>query len=447
MTNEAERSRALGDARGSALIMAIFALVLLSGMGTALLFLTRNESKMSQANLRLRKAFFLAESGLEDARATLFIANGENSFDDDLLLAAGADGVVDFDPNNIAAVYDSNGYVTGFTGFNDDVPIRAMTSLGTNEDPGWYAAFLTNDPIDGDDETNDTNRRVMITAVGAGHDRSLEIVQAIIRPYRYVPPVPAAAVTMLGPAPIYDNGNSNAQSHTGNDCGVPGGAYAPVVGTIGSAARDQVRDDMSRPDLFDSGPFVEHATIGDLTDPADPIVDQSGHGTLDPIWESCLELKNMMQILADHADYYCNTDFSPCALPSTGPDDVVFIDGDLTNTPNASFSGILAITGKLTLHGNTDWDGIILAVGQGEIERSGGGTGLPSGALVLANIDPTPNGPNADKSDWCSTPPEGFDQAHYYTTGAGNSEVEWCSGNINAANSVRNYRVVEFLQR
>ena len=65
----------------------------------------------------------------------------------------------------------------------------------------------------------------------------------------------------------------------------------------------------------------------------------------------------------------------------------------------------------------------------------------------MANIDPTPDGPNADKSDWCTTPPDGFSNVQYDTSGGGNSKVEWCTGKINAANSTRSYRVVEFLQR
>jgi len=429
--------------------MAMFALVLLSGMGVALLFLSRNESKMSQANLRLRKAFYLAESGLEDARTTLFLLNGEGPFSDDLATAAGPDGVMDFDPENLTGVYDGNGNVTGFAGFGDDVPLRAMTSLATAESPGWYAAFLTNDAIDVDPVV-DTNERVMITAVGVGAHRSLEIVQAIVRPYQYVPSVPAAAVTMLGPLPSYDNGNSVAQSHTGNDCGVPGGAFAPIIGTIGSAASGQVEGDMNRPDTFSSGPlpFEGGDTIGDLTDPTDPIVADAGHGTIDPVWEDCEALKEMMLNLALNADYYCNPDLASCSLPSTSAaDDVIFIDGDLTTTPHASFTGILAITGKLTYKGNTDWDGVILVIGEGIIERNGGGSSQPSGSVIIAAIDPTPDGPNADKSDWCTTPPDGFSSARYYTTGGGNSEVEWCTGNVDAANSTRSYRVVEFLQR
>ncbi len=43
--------------------------------------------------------------------------------------------------------------------------------------------------------------------------------------------------------------------------------------------------------------------------------------------------------------------------------------------------------------------------------NSGAGNFTPSGSMIVANIDPTPNGLNADKSDWCTAPPDGFGQA------------------------------------
>ena len=441
--------RNLDNSRGSTLILAIFMLVLLGGMGAALLFLSRTEASMSQTSLRLKKAFYLAESGVEDARTTLFLVNGEGAFDDDLVAAAGDDNLINLDPENLQADYDSYGNVTGLSGFGDDVPLRSVTSLDTPGHAGWYAAFLTNDPIDGEDQLTDTNDRVMITGIGAGAERSLAVVQIIIRPYQLLPAVPAAAIAMLGPLPQFDNGMSNAQSHTGDDCSVPGGAFAPIVGTVNPAANAQVQADMNRPDHFSSGslPFTGEHTIGELTNPEDPIVSAAGHGTIDPVWQECGELKEMMLNLALNADYYCNTDVTICSIPATGPDDVIFIDGDLTTTPPGSFSGILAVTGKLVFQGNTGWDGVILAIGEGVIQRNGGGGGRPSGAVIIANIDPTPDGLNTDKSDWCSTLPDGFDQARYQTTGGGNSEVEWCTGQIQAANPVRSYRVVEFLQR
>jgi len=155
----------------------------------------------------------------------------------------------------------------------------------------------------------------------------------------------------------------------------------------------------------------------------------------------------MVLNLQGTASYYCNSDTASCAIPPTArPDEIVFIDGDLSSTPAGSYTGILVVTGRLTYRGNTGWNGIVLAVGEGYILRNGGGGANPQGGVVLANIDPSPNGPRADKSDWCSTPPDGFGQAEYHTNGGGNSTVTWCSDYSDAANSIRAYRVVEFLQ-
>lgn len=437
------------SSRGSALIMAMFVLVLLTGMGTALLFLSQHEMRMGRAGLRAKQAFYLAEAGVEDGRATLFAVNGEEEFDDDLETAAGADDELDLDPAAIQPVYDSDGNVTGFTGVDDDVPLRPLTALGGSSDLGWYAAYLSNDPVEDIWELDDQNERVMITGVGAGPGGSFEVVQAIVEPFTLLPEVPAAALTLLGPSPVYDNGSSNAQSHSGDDCGIPGGAFAPIVGTVSSDANAATITGASRLDAahFNSGTFSGEDTFADLTNPAEPIVAGAGHGTIAPVWTDCEALKAMVEQLALAADYYCNTDVSSCSFPVTSPDSIVFIDGDLSNTPSGANSGVLVVTGQLTYSGNSGWDGIVLVIGEGSLLRNGGGGGSPSGAVVLANIDPTPAGPRADKSDWCSTDPDGFGQVSYHTNGGGNSDVQWCTDHINDSNPVRYYRVTEFLQR
>ena len=65
----------------------------------------------------------------------------------------------------------------------------------------------------------------------------------------------------------------------------------------------------------------------------------------------------------------------------------------------------------------------------------------------MANIDPTPSGLRKDKTDWCTTAPDGFDQAEYKTNGGGNSTVFYCSAHLSAAVPVDTYKVVEFQQR
>ena len=166
------KPHAMGEPEhGSALVMSMFVLFLLAGMGTALLFLSQHEARMGQASLRVKKAFFLAEGAVETGRTKLFLVNGDGPFNDDLVAAAGVDGIIDFDPDLVTAVYDSDGFVTGLQGFGDDVPVQGLTPLWVDGDGGSYAAFLTNDPVDGVSNKADTNDRVMITGIGAGGAR------------------------------------------------------------------------------------------------------------------------------------------------------------------------------------------------------------------------------------------------------------------------------------
>ncbi len=428
--------------------MALFVIIVLTGMGIALMMLSQGEMEMNQGDLRAKRTFFISEAGLEDARMSLLTAE-DGDWTNDLQAVAGANGVIDFDPSLInAAVTASGGAVTGlsFSTAIDDAPLRAPTLFASASPPGWYMAYLTNDPADtgGTGSVTDTNDRVMLTGIGMGSEDSMEIVQAIVEPVQFLPSVPRAAISLLGETlPSFDNGNSNAQTHSGDDCGVSGAPYVPIVGSVTPAGKTEIQDDMNRPNNFTSGPYTGQDTIADLTDPADPV----GGGTvIDPFWTDCPAVKQMVLDLIAKADYYCNTDISTCAPPAMTPGQITVIDGDFTT--NRDSGGVLLVTGRLTYRGNHAWDGIVLVVGEGSMLRNGGGNGKPRGAVVVANVDPSTGGLYADKSDWCtSAGSDGFGEAEYDTNGGGNSDVMYCSTSIDGANPVSTYKVTEFLQR
>ena len=50
-------------------------------------------------------------------------------------------------------------------------------------------------------------------------------------------------------------------------------------------------------------------------------------------------------------------------------------------------SGLLIVTGELTTNGGTNFSGVIMVLGTGAINRSGGGGGLFIGATLIANVD------------------------------------------------------------
>ncbi len=92
-----------------------------------------------------------------------------------------------------------------------------------------------------------------------------------------------------------------------------------------------------------------------------------------------------------------------------------FVDGDCDLT---SGSGFLVVTGTLTMRGNTDFKGVILVLGKGELIRNGGGNGEILGGITIAAFNR--NGGN-------------FTAPTFNTSGGGNSNVQYDSSALTTA--------------
>ncbi|HXV74820.1 MAG TPA: hypothetical protein VD788_00760, partial [Candidatus Polarisedimenticolaceae bacterium] len=334
--------------------MAIFVLTLLGLVGVALLHLTSTEMTMSKRALDLKQAFYLAEAGEERARTTLYLADTNQDFSDELASYAGANGVFDLDVSNLRLVFDGAGAVTGVTGVGDDTPVHAITAFAS----GFYAAYVTNDPAEGITTTTDANDLVMITAVGAGRDRAVEVVQAIVERWQIVPQLPPATITLLGDQPLFDGGTSDPHDYSGEDC--PGGIpnfNVPTVGTIGSDAELQSELGIVEPDGpdYDSGPFSQQETFVDLTNLADPMLVANGFTGLDPMWTDCEALHDLVEELRKIADVECSAG-TACTIPSQLTSNVIFVNGDYEINPPGG-AGTLVVTGELEYDGRAGWEG------------------------------------------------------------------------------------------
>jgi hypothetical protein len=423
--------------RGSALVIAVFVLAILTGMALALVVMGENELKLSRADLRGKQTFYVAEAGVEHGRLALFVLNGKDEFDEELLDAANGtvDGI-ELDLDNLLPTYDAAGILTGFSGgYGDDVPLLSATAFGE----GAYAAFLTNDPVDGIHTTTDTNDRVMITAVGGTPNRSLETVQAIIEHDPLLPTSPKSALTLIGPAPVYNPGNSSTKHYTGNDCdgaGVPG-YHVPVVGVIDDTDIQGVVDNLGKHDhSYTSGTLAPDDTVANLNDTSHEAVLEP----LDGAWQDCQQLHDLIDYMRGKAKTLC-TDGSACTLPAPSLDNFVFIDDDTTIGPHVG-AGLLVVTGSLVIHGNFSWDGQLLVVGEGSVVRTGSGGGTIAGGILVADIAGADN--TFGNADDCST---GFGSPEFDTSGGGNSLLSFCGQNLDASAPQEVYRIVEFLQQ
>jgi hypothetical protein len=98
-----------------------------------------------------------------------------------------------------------------------------------------------------------------------------------------------------------------------------------------------------------------------------------------------------------------------------------FVDGNATLT---SGSGMLVVTGKLTMRGNADFRGVILVLGEGVLERNGGGNGDILGGITIAKFGRSSGN---------------FLAPTFTTNGGGNSNVQYDSASIaNALNAATN---------
>lgn len=123
-----------------------------------------------------------------------------------------------------------------------------------------------------------------------------------------------------------------------------------------------------------------------------------------------------MKGLAGGAGRYFSTQSAVTGgMGTAGSPKITFIDNyngpDVTLGPGPQGNGILIVTGNLDTHGQTQFSGIILALGRGNMQRKGGGGNVINGSIIIACLDPT----NPDADTFC-TPSYGI-------TGGGGSET------------------------
>ena len=113
-----------------------------------------------------------------------------------------------------------------------------------------------------------------------------------------------------------------------------------------------------------------------------------------PVWLQTADgaramLDQLRSSSINEARYYTNAN-PPPDFGSTSQPKVTFVDGD-TDLPPAGGAGLLVVTGILTLNGSSQFDGLILVLGGGQLVRSGGGNGSSLGAVFVASFGGTGN--------------------------------------------------------
>ena len=229
----------------------------------------------------------------------------------------------------------------------------------------------------------------------------------------YMITAPAAGLDFAGPNAQFNSApNSNNFGISGTNSGDPTnvGTYVPWTGPGGQAACKSSTPaslpaigvgDATGVSNMDSQ--IPNNRTGNYTGlapippaPLVPSVQNEGVGTaqypsnnvLGPTsnWATPYDLNQLAQSMANQANIVCPGN-AACAGTTFGTDaapKITYINGDATLAGGA---GVLVVTGTLTFNGNTNFDGLILVIGQGIMNVHGGGGGQVNGEVLIANTN------------------------------------------------------------
>jgi hypothetical protein len=281
--------------------------------------------------------------------------------------------------------------------------------------------------------------RLVIQSTGYGPRGAVKKLEAVIQKNFFNGLTAPATLTLVGapcPTPIsnpcFNPGSSNVTTYSGDDA--VSTDIIPPIGTTNSDNLDTVQSCIDRQDPCRNPPFNGNI-VGVPSNVNNEI----------PDWLSTPQLMDVaIHSLADTAIGSADPNnptgrfFPSGTTPSTFGNNatgtgITFCDGDCTFTGNGG--GILVVTGTLTLHGNFSFNGMIIVTGAGGIRRSGGGTGILQGNIVVA---PYSNNRIADNltpaADAQFLPPI------YDLSGGGNSTIQYNSNSVaNGLTAVSNF--------
>ncbi|MEP6569939.1 MAG: hypothetical protein ABJC10_09210 [Acidobacteriota bacterium] len=174
----------------------------------------------------------------------------------------------------------------------------------------------------------------------------------------------------------FNQGNSARYQYNGNDNA--GGADVTAFGVTGAADYAYLTS-LSLPgsQVFGNPSGFRQVAVTEL-----------------PAWlqtaDAARAFVNDLRNAAQNESRYYTTGSQPADFGTTSRPLLTFVDGDTDLSP-AGGSGLLVVTGTLTLDGSSAYSGLILVLGGGQLIRTGGGNGNSFGAALVARFGNTGN--------------------------------------------------------
>jgi hypothetical protein len=404
------RIRSRKDERGVALVAVLLISTLLMTAGGLLLLTTSMSTTNTGDSAAEMQAYYTAEAGLQrslnvmrsrDIPAGTMPAGSTEITFRDLVKNPTLDKWIPFDGPTIegakTTLLDVNAFSVFIADPDDKNPIEALRKI--NVDPTYQPT------------------RLNIKVTSYGPKRAKKILNMIVVRGGLKGFQAPATITLVGADAVphvnlgFDTGSSAAVRYTGNDAAGGAGisAFAVTVPDVVPTLAG-----IQKPNQVEGSPV---SVLG----PTSPVAGVPP--TPKPEWLETAEAartfvygENGLYDDAVRKHRYFTT--KPEVEQMSNPKQMTFIDGDVELGAGDQGSGLLVVTGKLHMHGNTSFKGVIYVLGEGVVEREGSGNGVISGGIVIARFGKT----SGD-----------FEAPTFTTNGGGNSRLQYDSKAVSDA--------------
>lgn len=268
-------------------------------------------------------------------------------------------------------------------------------------------------------------KRVLVRSTGIGPRGANKILEMLVTRANLDFEAPAT-LTLRGAtdcsAPTFSTGSSNAKTYTGADMnGVDPQRPAFAVtacdynDTVAGTSKPGTVEGPPQIGILDNGTAAGSMTTAPVETP----------GFLETP-EKARQYLNELEATARSQGRYFNPGSGSSMNVSSGTLDnpvFTFVDGDCQLDGGA---GLLVVTGNVNMSGNTSFDGVVLVLGAGSVNRNGGGNGDINGSMVIANFART--WPAADDDPTIDNNVEyPFLAPFFNTNGGGASTMQYSS--------------------
>ena len=393
--------------RGAALITVLLMSMLMLATGGALVLVTALSNRTAIDATAEMQAYYSAEAGVQD---TLNVLRGNVNPQAGMPAGSKIDfrkAVTRSDSNKPGDTSTLN-HLSGWLNYSYSSGNIARVPLTANYSPlnGLAYSVEVSDP-DNTPIANGEPNRLLIRVRGFGPKGAEKRLEAIIRrtTFDYAPP---AMLMMRGAddctAMTFTIGESNAKDYSGHDRN--GSGVLPAFGSTCDG-------DLTIEETSDGKETVENPKAAKFANPSLPPWLRTANDARTFVEEQRAEAIRQGRYFTSYSGYA-----GSAAQPA-----FTFVDGDCTLDGGG---GLLIVTGTLRMNGNPNFDGLILVLGAGRVERDGGGQGEIYGAVAVARFNAT----------------GGFLPPYFDTDGGGTSTMKYDSNALRQAINVAGPRVL-----